>query len=165
MIPLESFPPLNACLNSLCAVLLLTGLYFIKKKNVPAHKTCMISAFAVSSIFLACYLYYHYHHGATKFQGEGIVRPLYFALLISHTILAVANLPLILITFYRAFKGQFDKHRAIAKYSFSIWLYVSVTGVIVYLMLYQLYPAPSTKEAVKDVMKNVSEIAPVIEKK
>ena len=159
MIPLEYFPPLNACLNSLCAVLLVVGLLFIKKKNIAAHKACMIAAFVVSSIFLACYLYYHFHHGATKFAGEGWSRPFYFTLLISHTILAVVNLPLIIVTFNHAFKGRLDKHRAIAKYTFSIWLYVSVTGVIVYVMLYHLFPAP------KNPLEKMVDSLPVIEKK
>jgi len=163
VIPLESFPALNACLNSLCAVLLVTGLLFIKKKNITAHKICMISAFVVSSLFLGCYLYYHFHHGSTKFQGQGAVRWFYFALLISHTILAVVNLPLILITFYRAFKDQLDKHRAIAKYSFPIWLYVSVTGVIVYVMLYHLYPTP--KNPMDGIGETLKQITPAIEKK
>ncbi len=159
MIPIESFPALNACLNSLCAVLLVTGLLLIKKKNVQAHKICMIAAFVVSSLFLGCYLYYHFHHGSTKFTGEGAVRYFYFALLLSHTILAVVNLPLIIITFNHAFKDRLEKHRAIAKYTFAIWLYVSVTGVLVYVMLYQLYPPQ------KNPLEKALDALPVIEKR
>lgn len=135
---LSDFPLLNASLNALSVFLLVTGFYFIKNKNIPAHKVCMISAGLTSSLFLVFYLYYHAHHGSTRFQGQGVIRTVYFTILISHTILAVIQLPLILLTFYRAFRGQLDKHKAIAKITLPIWLYVSVTGVIVYWMLYRL---------------------------
>ena len=95
----------------------------------------------VSLLFLVSYLTYHYHHGATRFQGTGWVRPLYFTILISHTILAVVIVPLVAITFYRAIRNDFVRHRRIARITLPIWLYVSITGVIVYLMLYQIYPS------------------------
>jgi len=136
-IPLTSFPALNASLNGTCAFLLLTGYFFIRNKKILAHKICMSFAFIVSAIFLVCYLYYHAHHGATLFSGRGWVRPVYFIILISHTLLAGVVLPLALITLYRAWKGQFDKHVKIARITFPIWLYVSITGVVIYWMLYR----------------------------
>jgi len=102
------------------------------------HAFCMVSAFTVSSLFLACYLYYHYHHGATRYSGTGFLRYLYYSILSSHTILAVVQLPLILVTLYRAATKQFHRHKKIARVTLPIWLYTSITGVIVYLMLYKL---------------------------
>lgn len=140
MIPLSDFPVLDAALNATSAVLLTLGFIFIRRKNVTAHKVCMLSAFATSAVFLACYLWYHAHHGVTRFSGQGIARGFYFTLLGSHTVLAAAIVPLVLGTLYRALRGQFQQHRKIARWTFPLWLYVSVTGVIVYWMLYRLYP-------------------------
>lgn len=134
-------PHLNACLNGASALLLFTGYTFIRKRNVAAHRACQIGALIVSLLFLASYLTYHYNHGATRFQGTGIVRPVYFTILTSHTILAIVIVPLVVLTFYRAFRGEFARHRRIARITLPLWLYVSVTGVAVYLMLYQLYPS------------------------
>jgi uncharacterized membrane protein YozB (DUF420 family) len=134
-------PHVNACLNGTSAVLLLTGYTFIRSRNVAAHRTCQIAALAVSILFLASYLTYHYHHGATRFQGTGLVRPIYFTILMSHTILAIVIVPLVVLTFYRAFSNDFTRHRRIARITLPLWLYVSITGVIVYLMLYQIYPS------------------------
>ncbi len=136
-------PAVNASLNTLATILLALGYVFIKKKQIDRHKLCMIAATAVSAIFLACYLTYHYYHGSTRFTHQGPVRYVYFFILITHVILAAAVFPMILITLYRAFKGQFDRHRRIARITWPIWMYVSITGVIVYLMLYQLFPGPS----------------------
>ena len=136
-------PHLNACLNATSAVLLFTGYSFIRLGKVAAHRACQIAALIVSTLFLASYLTYHYYHGATRFQGTGLVRPLYFTILTTHTILAVVIVPLIGITFYRALRLDFARHRKIARVTLPLWLYVSVTGVIVYLMLYQIYPAVS----------------------
>ena len=135
------FPALDAVLNGSSAVLMGTGLYFIKQGRKQAHKRMMLSAFVTSTLFLISYLYYHLilRAGVTRFQGQGASRPLYFALLISHTILAALVVPFILITLYRALKGRFARHKAIAPYTFAIWLYVSVTGVIIYLMLYKIF--------------------------
>jgi putative membrane protein len=133
-------PHLNAFLNGTSAVLLFTGYSFIRARNVIAHRACQIAALIVSSLFLVSYLVYHYNHGSTRFLGTGFVRPLYFAILTSHTILAVVIVPLIFLTFYRAFRGDFIRHRRIARVTLPLWLYVSVTGVIVYLMLYHFYP-------------------------
>ena len=134
-------PHLNAILNSTSAVLLLSGYSFIRRGNVRAHRNCQVTAVVTSALFLISYLTYHYFHGSTRFTGQGIVRPVYFVILISHTILAVVIVPLILITIYRAARRDFERHRRIARWTLPLWLYVSVTGVIVYLMLYQIYPS------------------------
>ena len=133
-------PHLNACLNGTSALLLFTGYSFIRARNVIAHRACQIAALVVSILFLASYLTYHYHHGATRFQGTGVVRPIYFTILTSHTILAMVIVPLVILSFYRAFRGDFSRHRRIARITLPLWLYVSITGVIIYLMLYQIYP-------------------------
>jgi len=134
-------PHLNACLNATSAILLFSGWRFIKAHNVPAHRACQVSALIVSLLFLASYLTYHYYHGTTRFQGTGIARPIYFTILISHTILAIVIVPLVALTLYRALREDFVRHRRIARITFPLWLYVSITGVIVYLMLYQIYPS------------------------
>lgn len=138
---ISQLPALNAILNSISAILLITGYVFIRQKNIKAHKTSMISAFITSTLFLTSYLIYHFSKelGPTRFQGEGIIRPVYFFILLTHTALAIAIVPLVFVTFSRALKKRFDLHRKIARWTLPIWLYVSVTGVIVYLMLYQLY--------------------------
>jgi len=138
MIPLTLLPAINATLNAASALALLTGYYFIRRKNVAAHKTCMLTAFALSTLFLVSYLYYHFHHGATRFPGPGWARVVYFTILISHTILAVTIVPLVLVTLFRALKERFDRHARIARWTLPLWLYVSVTGVIIYWMLYQV---------------------------
>lgn len=138
---ISDLPTLNAILNSISAILLVTGYGFIRQKNRNAHRVCMVAAFITSSIFLTSYLIYHFNVGSVKFQGQGTVRLIYFAILLTHTVLAVTIVPMIFVTFARALKGRFDRHRAIARWTFPLWLYVSVTGVVVYLMLYHLYPA------------------------
>ena len=134
-------PHLNAFLNGTSAVLLFAGYSFIRKRNVVAHRACQVAALVVSILFLASYLTYHFHHGATRFPGTGLARPIYFTILISHTILAVVIVPLVTLTFHRALRGDFVRHRRIARITLPLWLYVSITGVIVYLMLYQIYPS------------------------
>lgn len=134
------FPALDAVLNGSSAVLIGAGYYFIKRGRREAHKRMMLAAFATSSLFLICYLYYHLVlHGLTHFQGQGFSRTFYFTLLLSHTILAAVVVPFILITLARALKGKFARHKAIAPYTFAIWMYVSVTGVIIYVMLYKIF--------------------------
>jgi len=135
------FPALDASLNGTSAILLLVGRGFIKRGRMAAHRAVMIAALASSTIFLACYLYYHWHVGSVHFQGQGWSRPLYFSILISHTILAAAIVPMIIITLSRALRERFDRHRAIARWTYPLWMYVSVTGVIVYFMLYHLFAA------------------------
>jgi putative membrane protein len=134
-------PHLNACLNATSAVLLFSGYAFIRSRNVAAHRACQVSALVVSSLFLASYLTYHYYHGATRFPGTGLARPIYFTILISHTILAIVIVPLVILTFYRALRQDFSRHMRIARVTLPLWLYVSITGVIVYLMLYHIYPS------------------------
>jgi len=134
-------PHVNACLNGTSFILLFSGYRFIRARNVAAHRACQISALIVSLLFLASYLTYHYHHGATRFQGTGIVRPIYLTILMTHTVLAIVIVPLVALTFYRAFRNDFARHRRIARITLPLWLYVSITGVIVYLMLYQIYPS------------------------
>jgi putative membrane protein len=138
---ISDLPTLNAILNSVSAILLTTGYFFIKQKNREAHRRCMIGAFTTSTLFLISYLIYHYNVGSVKFQGQGAVRTVYLTILLTHTVLAMAIVPLVFVTFARALKGNFDRHRRIARWTLPIWLYVSVTGVVVYLMLYHLYPA------------------------
>lgn len=138
MIPLSSFPGLNASLNATTAVLLLLGWGLIKSGRREAHRWTMVTAFAVSAVFLACYLWYHAHHGATRYQGTGLLRTVYFTVLLTHTVLAVVVLPIILRTLFLAAKGRFEEHRRAARWAFPVWLYVSVTGVAVYWMLYRL---------------------------
>ena len=134
------FPKINATLNGLSAVLLVTGRALIAGRKIAAHRAVMLTAFATSSLFLASYLFYHWpgHGGIIYFRGTGWIRILYFSILISHTILAIVIVPMVLITLTRGLREQFERHRLIARWTFPIWLYVSVTGVIVYLMLFQI---------------------------
>ena len=133
------FPALNAILNGTSAVLLAAGYRFIRRKQVQAHRMCMGAAVITSTLFLASYLYYHAHVGSVHFQGTGWSRPVYFTILVSHTSLAVSLLVLVPITLARALRERFDRHRAIARWTLPIWMYVSVTGVVIYLMLYHLF--------------------------
>lgn len=134
---LSAFPALNASLNATTAVLLLTGWALIKTGRREAHRRTMVAAFLCSTAFLACYLWYHYHVGSVRFQKTGPIRTVYLSILLTHTILAVAVLPLILRALFLAVKGRYKEHRAIARCAFPVWLYVSVTGVTVYWMLYR----------------------------
>ena len=130
---------LNATLNGTSAILLACGYAAIKNRKMKVHKAFMIAAFGVSTVFLISYVIYHIRVGHVVFQGQGWIRPLYFALLISHTILAIVIVPMILVTLRRAWLEKFDKHRKIARWTLPLWFYVSVTGVIVYILLYQVY--------------------------
>lgn len=134
-------PHLNACLNGTSALLLLAGYTSIKTRHVAAHRACQVSALVVSILFLASYITYHLIHGSTHFQGTGLARPVYFTILTSHTILAIVIVPLVFFTFRYALRRDFVRHRRLARITLPIWLYVSVTGVLVYLMLYQIYPS------------------------
>ena len=135
------FPALNAFLNGASAVLIGAGYYFIKSGRREAHKRMMIAGFITSTLFLISYLYYHLvlRAGVTHFKGEGVWRSVYFSILISHTFLAVVVVPFILVTLSRALKGNFARHKAIARYTFPIWMYVSVTGVVIFVMLYKIF--------------------------
>jgi len=130
-------PALNAVLNGSCAIALCVGLYFIKHHNREAHRTSMLLAFALSSAFLVSYIVNHALHGDTIFPGHGAVRTVYLSILASHVILSIVALPMVLTTLFFSLTGRFAMHRRIARFTFPIWLYVSVTGVIVYFMLYQ----------------------------
>jgi putative membrane protein len=136
----SALPLVNAWLNGASALLLMVGYWFIRQRKVTAHKICMLSAFGVSSCFLASYVIYHYHAGSKPFGGHGWIRGVYYPLLISHLILAALIVPLALTTLYRAWRGQFARHRRIARLTLPVWLYVSVTGVLIYWMLYHLGP-------------------------
>jgi uncharacterized membrane protein YozB (DUF420 family) len=133
------FPAANAVLNGTSATLLVAGRMLIRRGKFAAHRACMIAAVVTSSVFLVSYLYYHAHVGSVHFPGHGWSRPVYFTILISHTLLAAAVPPLAIITLSRGLRSRFDRHRAIAQWTYPIWLYVSVTGVLVYVMLYQLF--------------------------
>src|SRR5262249_20763672 len=147
LVPSEyaAFPAINASLNGASAVLLLIGHRFIQQRKMAAHRAVMLTAVASSTLFLGSYLYYHISlrlHGGTgsvHFQGQGIWRPVYFTILASHTVLAAAILPLVIITLTRALRGNYAKHRAIARWTYPLWLYVSVTGVVIYFMLYHIF--------------------------
>lgn len=137
---IHDLPAVNAGLNGLSALLLAVGGWFIHGGKRTAHRNCMVAAFISSSLFLASYLYYHAHVGTTRFEKPIEIRPFYLALLLSHTLLAVLIVPLIFITFRLAFRGQFERHKAFARWTFPLWMYVSVTGVLIYLVLYQIFP-------------------------
>ena len=144
---LKVFPHLNASLNAISGVLLISGLFFVLRRNVHAHRACMVGACTVSAVFLASYVTHHiirtsiYGLGPTRFVGEGLSRPIYLTILTSHTVLAALAAPFIILTLWRALKGRFDQHRRIARLVYPVWLYVSMTGVAVYLMLYHFFPA------------------------
>lgn len=146
MMTYTDLPLVNACLNTACTVLLLLGWNFIRSGHRAAHRHCMIGALCTSAAFLACYLYYHFRmqqeHGAahTRFVDPAWFRPIYLAILLTHLVGAIAIVPLVLLTVSRAFKERFEAHRAIARWTLPIWLYVSVTGVVIYLLLYQVFP-------------------------
>jgi uncharacterized membrane protein YozB (DUF420 family) len=134
-------PTINASLNGLAAVLLLVGYVLMKQKKITAHRNFMVAAGVTSAIFLACYVVYHISAGSVKFKGEGIARPIYFTILFTHVILAAAIAVMVPMTFWRAFKQNVEGHKKIARVTFPIWLYVSITGVVIYVMLYHMYPS------------------------
>jgi len=138
-----SHAALNATLNASSAILLSAGYWMIRRGRVLAHKSCMGLAFLCSTTFLISYLLYHARVGSVPFRGQGWIRPVYFTLLATHTVLAGAIVPLALVTLSRALREQFDRHKRIARWTLPLWLYVSVTGVVIYLLLYHLYAAPA----------------------
>ena len=143
MMSFTSLPLLNAVLNSLCTILLCSGYIAIRRRHVPVHKACMVAACVTSVLFLVSYLTYHYEVGSKAFPGQGMIRVVYFLILISHTILAAVIVPLVAMTVYRAWRSQWLQHQRLARWTLPLWLYVSVTGVVIYVMLYQLYPPAS----------------------
>jgi len=141
MIAVHDLPLVNALLNATTTALLVTGFVSIRRGNVTAHRAFMVAALATSALFLTSYLVYHAHVGSIRFTAAGWPRAVYFPVLVTHTILAAAVVPLALVTVWRALRGRFGKHRRIARWTLPIWLYVSVTGVAVYLMLYRIWPS------------------------
>lgn len=141
MIGLSDLPALNATLNGLTATLLSVGYVFIRRGREGAHRACMIAALLLSVAFLTSYLVYHFNVGSIQFTAEGWVRPVYFSILLSHAVLAVVVVPLVVVTVVRAFRRRFERHRRVARWTLPVWLYVSVTGVLVYLMLYRWFPS------------------------
>jgi putative membrane protein len=141
LIPLAAFPVIDATLNGASAVLLVAGYVCIRQRKIAAHRAFMLSAFGASTLFLCCYLWYHAHHGVTRFPDLGLIRTFYLLLLGSHTLLAAVIVPLILITLSRALRRSFARHRQIARWALPLWVYVSVTGVLVYWMLYHVAKA------------------------
>ena len=139
MFAITSLPSVNATLNATSAVLLIVGYYHIRQGRQQVHRACMLAAFSVSVLFLVSYLVYHFHAGATHFTGQGWIRSVYFVLLISHTILAALVPFLALLTLSRALRQQFERHRILARWTLPVWLYVSVTGVVIYWLLYHVY--------------------------
>ena len=136
----HDLPAVNATLNGVAGVLLLIGFLLIRSRNIDLHRRFMIGAFITSALFLVSYVVYHAQVGSVRFTRQGFVRPLYFTILVTHVTLAAAVLPLAIVTLTRGLKGRFQAHRTIARWTLPIWLYVSVTGVVVYVMLYHLYP-------------------------
>lgn len=134
------FPALIASLNGASAVLLLVGRSLIMRGKLAAHRACMIAAVISSALFLACYVYFHAHVGDIHFLGQGVWRTIYLLVLIPHVTLAIVIVPMVIITLSRGLRGHYDKHRAIARWTWPLWMYVSVTGVLVYFMLYQWFP-------------------------
>lgn len=137
MVTLQDLPTVNAALNAATATLLCCGYVLIRTGRRRAHRAVMLSAFALSTAFLASYLWYHAHAGVTRFAGRGWIRPVYFAILLSHTVLAAAIVPLVLVTLARGLRSDFSRHARLARWTLPVWLYVSVTGVVVYVLLYR----------------------------
>lgn len=137
---LSDLPAVNACLNSLSTIFLTLGYIFIRQKKIIPHRNCMIAAFSTSTIFLISYLFYHYFAGRTTFKDPQWFRPIYLGILLTHTILAVVIVPMILMTLSRALKARYELHKKIARWTWPIWMYVSVTGVLIYFLLYQIFP-------------------------
>ena len=138
MVALSTWPLLNAVLNGTSALLISSGFVAIRRRRLAAHKACMLAACVTSVLFLVSYLLYHHQVGSTAFTGQGTIRLVYFTVLISHTVLAVVIVPLVIMTLYRAWWEQWPRHRRLARWTLPLWLYVSVTGVVIYIMLYQL---------------------------
>jgi len=137
-----SHATLNACLNASSALFLFAGYLAVLRRRINVHRACMVSALVCSAAFLVSYVIYHLQVGSVRFQGQGLIRPIYFTLLLSHTILAVIIVPLVIITVRRALRSQFELHRRIARWTLPLWFYVSITGVLIYFLLYHLYATP-----------------------
>ena len=134
---IDDLPAVNASLNAVSGILLLVGFALIRTRRIAQHRKVMLAAFATSSLFLVCYVVYHAQVGSVRFTRQGFVRPLYYTILVTHVTLAAAVLPLAIVTLTRGLNGRYPQHRRLARWTFPIWLYVSVTGVLVYVLLYQ----------------------------
>lgn len=145
----SDLPLVNACLNGTSTILLSVGYFYVKRGRNDAHRNCMVGALVTSTIFLACYLYYHYFAGRTTFRDPQWFRPIYLVILLTHTVLAVAIVPMVLWTVVRAIQKRWESHKRIARWTWPIWMYVSITGVVIYLLLYQIFP--QQKPAAPDV--------------
>lgn len=137
---LSDLPLVNACLNSASTLLLSFGYCFIKRGRQDAHRNCMVGALITSTLFLACYLYYHYFAGRTTFQDPAWFRPIYLVILLTHTVLAVVIVPLVIWSVVRAIQRNWEAHRRVSRWTWPLWMYVSITGVVIYLLLYQIFP-------------------------
>ena len=137
---LSDLPAVNACLNGASTLFLALGYIYIKKGRQEAHRNCMVSALITSTLFLACYLYYHYFAGRTTFQNPQWFRPIYLVILLTHTVLAMVIVPMVLVTVIQAIRQRWESHKKIARWTWPIWMYVSVTGVLIYFLLYQIFP-------------------------
>src|ERR1043165_1832880 len=143
---LADLPVVNACLNALSALFLTAGYVFIRRKQQAAHRNCMVAAFVTSTLFLICYITYHsyiayyLHRGPTRFLDPAWFRPIYLAILGTHTILAVVIVPMVIMSLARGLRGDFERHKRISKWTWPLWMYVSITGVVIYLLLYQIFP-------------------------
>ena len=138
---IQDLPLINACLNGLATVFLILGFVFIKQGKKIAHRNCMVSAFVTSAVFLTCYLIYHFNtEVVTRFVDPAWFRPIYLIILLTHVVLAIVILPLIFMTLSRALKARYELHKKIAKWTWPLWMYVSITGVVIYLLLYQIFP-------------------------
>lgn len=140
MLEIYDLPHVNAALNGATIVLLAAGLYYVLNGRPERHKACMVGALAVSGAFLVTYLIYHFNSGLAQFGGTGVIRPIYFSILIAHIIIAVVITPLVPITVFRALSGRLDRHKRIARWTWPLWMYVAVSGVVVYVMAIHLYP-------------------------
>jgi uncharacterized membrane protein YozB (DUF420 family) len=138
-VSVADLPALNASLNGVAALFLIAGYVFIRRRQMPAHRACMLCAFAASALFLVSYVIYHANAGSRPFPGTGPVRVVYFVILVTHVVLAAVILPMALLTLSRALQQRFDRHMAIARWTLPLWLYVSVTGVVIYVVLYRVY--------------------------
>jgi putative membrane protein len=139
-VTLSDLPAVNACLNGLSTCFLTAGFLLIRRKRIAAHRNCMLGAVVSSTLFLACYIYYHLHAGRTVFKEPAWFRPIYLTILLTHTVLAVTIVPMVIVTLVRALRQRFDQHKRIARWTLPLWLYVSVTGVLIYFLLYQFFP-------------------------
>jgi putative membrane protein len=151
---ISDLPALNASLNAFSTIFIAAGWYLIRRGHWRRHIACMITAILSSTAFLVSYLIYHAHAGSVRFTATGIVRPIYYSILLTHVLLAFAVLPLVVITVIPVFRRRWDKHRRIARWAMPIWLYVSLTGVIVYLMLYRWFPADGLRQKLGDVRES-----------